>query len=146
MRVTAEIPADPAELFGFVADTRNDGLWCGNVSDVELVEGDGSAVGTRYRFTQRIERPRGSPLVSEVETEVVGRGDNWIEWQVKDRFQERYIRLQVEPGPSGSRITQVTTASFHKSPGLARYAYPMLAKRTFREQFRGLASYLSDTS
>ena len=82
--------------------------------------------------------------MSDVETEVVGRGDDWIEWRVNDRFQERSIRLQVDPAPGGSRITQVTSASFHRAPGIARYFYPMLAKRTFREQFRDLAAFMSE--
>jgi len=141
--VSAYVPAPPEAVLEFVADTRNDPLWCPNVETVELVTGNGGAVGSRYEFHQHLDQPGGRRVQFDVETEIVARDERSVTWLVTDRFQERTIRISVEPRDRGTRITQTTQASFHTNPGIRRWAYPMLARRTLKDQFRHLADHFA---
>jgi hypothetical protein len=137
-----QIPAGPDEVFEFVSDTRNDPEWCPNVTDVRQTSGEGVAVGSAFTFHQTVEAG-GRQLESDVKVEVVGIGDRSIRWRVEDRFQTRDISLTVAPDGDGSTVTQTTTARFKRKPGvLTRWAYPRLAKRTFKDQFRRLGVHL----
>jgi len=138
--VTTHIAAPPAEVFAFVSDTRNDPLWCDNVETVELVAGEDVGVGTRFRFHQHLDRPGGERMQFDVEVEIVELGEHTITWLATDRFQDRQITIDVEPEGEGSRITQVTRPAFRRPPGLARWVYPLLARRVFTRQFRDLAA------
>ena len=140
VQVTADIGVPADVLFAFVSDTRNDPLWCDNVETVEMLAGEGIEVGARFRFHQHLDRPGGQRLQFDVDVEVVGLGEDVITWLATDRFQEREITLRVEPRGQGSRITQVTRASFRRPPGLARWVYPRLARRIFARQFQSLAA------
>jgi uncharacterized protein YndB with AHSA1/START domain len=139
--VSAHIPAPPDEVFDFVLDTRNDPLWCENVERVDLIEGRPVEVGTRFRFHQHLDRPGAERMQFDVDVEVVDIGERSITWEAKDRFQTRQINLTVQPEGNGSRITQVTRATFHLPPGSRKWLYPLLARRIFTKQFRDLASY-----
>jgi hypothetical protein len=139
--VSALVTAAPEEVFAFVSDTRNDPLWCPNVERVELVEGEGIAVGTRFRFHQHFDPPGRERIHFDVDLGVIGLGENSITWLASDKFQTREITLTVEPDGAGSKVTQVTKAAFRRSPGLARFVYPRLARRTFGEQFEHLAEH-----
>jgi hypothetical protein len=141
IKVSARIPAPPEELLRFIADTRNDPLWCPNVDTADLVDGDSVDVGSRFRFHQHLDRPGGKHIEFDVDVEIVQLDDRSVKWLVSDRFQDRKIEITVEPQGEGSRITQVTQASFHKSPGLAKWIYPLLARRTLKDQFRHLAAH-----
>ena len=136
--VATRVPAHPDQVFRYVADTRNDPEWCPNVTDVRLVEGEGVELGTRFEFHQRVEA-QGRELTSDVTVEIVDLGERHIRWRVEDRFQIRDVLLRVEPDEGGSKVTQITTAAFKRKPGLARWLYPMLARRTFKDQFRHLS-------
>jgi uncharacterized membrane protein len=140
VEVTAVIGAPADVVFAFVSDTRNDPLWCENVETVEMLAGEGIEVGARFRFHQHLDRPDGQRLQFDVDVEIVGLGEQVISWLATDRFQEREITLRVEPEGRRSRITQVTRTSFRRPPGLARWVYPRLARRTFARQFRSLAA------
>lgn len=137
--VSVFVPAPPEEVFAYVSDTRNDPEWCPNVSAVTQIEGNGVETGSKFRFEQTV-TTRGRSLKSDVVTEVMELEDASITWRVVDRFQEREIQLDVVPEAEGSRVRQTTLASFHRPPGLARWLYPMLARRTFRDQFERLAA------
>jgi len=141
VEVSAHIPARPDEVFALVADTRNDPRWCPNVETVELVEGSGVAVGARFRFHQHLDRPGGERLQFDVDLEVISIGDRTITWLATDRLQTREISLTVEPDGDGTRITQVTKPIFRRRPGLVRWLYPRLARRTFANQFEKLAEH-----
>lgn len=136
--VSTHVRADPDRLFNYLADTRNDPAWCPNVSDARLVEGEGVDVGSKFVFHQRVEA-QGRELVSDVDVEVVEVGERHIRWRVEDRFQVRDVVLRVEPVGDGSKVSQTTTAAFKRKPGLARWLYPLLARRTFKDQFQHLA-------
>jgi hypothetical protein len=138
--VSSPVPASPDDVFAFVSDTRNDPLWCPNVTDVTQVEGDGVAMGSRFRFHQAIQTG-GRTLESEVEVEIVELGKRYIVWFAEDRFQTRAIRLEVSGNDDSSVITQTTSAVFKRKPGLARWLYPRLARREFKEQFDRLVAH-----
>ena len=106
--VSALVTAPPEEVFSFVSDTRNDPLWCPNVERVELVGGEGIAVGTRLRFHQHLDPPGRERIHFDVDLEVIGLGENTITWLASDKFQTREITLTVEPEGAGSKVTQVT--------------------------------------
>jgi hypothetical protein len=141
IKVSADIPASPDEVFTFVADTRNDPVWCPNVETVELVDGEGVEIGARFRFHQHLDRPGGERMQFDADVEIIGLGDNSITWMTSDRYQTREIHLVVEPDGNGSKVTQVTKATFRRPPGLARFVYPRLARRTFAAQFENLAKH-----
>lgn len=143
VRVDAFIPAAPDEVFALIADTRNDPVWCPNVDQAELVDGDGVEIGANFRFHQHLDR-KGKRVEFDATVEILDLAVNSIEWRVDDRFQTRDISITVEPDNGGSRITQTTRASFSKKPGLGmRYGYPVVAKRTFRDQFQHLAAHFA---
>jgi hypothetical protein len=126
-------------LFAFVSDTRNDPEWCENVETVEMVEGDAVAPGTKFTFHQHLDTPGRDRMQFDVNVEVIEMGERSITWETHDRFQTREITVTVEPEGDGSRITQVTRATFSRKPGTARWLYPLLARRIFRGQFQDLA-------
>ena len=140
--VSKHIPADPDTVFRYVSDTRNDPEWCPNVSAVRQTSGDGVAVGSTFEFHQSVEAG-GKRLESDVQVEILELGDRSVRWRVEDRFQRRDIRLQVGPDRDGSKVTQTTAATFKRKPGLAKWLYPLLAKRTLKDQFTHLADHLS---
>lgn len=141
VRVAAHIPASPDDVFAFIADTRNDPMWCSNVDTVEQVSDDGVQAGSRFRFHQHLDRLRRARLEFDVEVEVVALNGRSITWNTTDRFQTRTITVTVEPDGTGSRITQVTQASFVKPPGAVKWVYPIVARRTLKQQFADLAAY-----
>jgi len=140
--VTTTVPAQPEAVFAYISDTRNDPEWCPNVTDVRQVRGEGVELGAGFGFRQTVET-RGRVLDSDVEVEVVELGERRVRWRVEDRFQVRDVLLEVEPEANGSKVIQTTTAAFKRKPGLARLAYPMLARQTFKKQFQGLADRFS---
>jgi hypothetical protein len=137
--VSAHIQAPPDVLFAFVADTRNDPEWCENVERVEMVEGDTVGPGTRFTFHQHLDTPGRERMQFDVDVEVIEMGERSIIWRTRDRFQIREITVTVEPEGAGSRITQVTRATFTRKPGMGRWLYPLLARRIFAKQFKDLA-------
>lgn len=139
----AIIPAPPEMVLDFVADTRNDPLWCPNVESAELVSGDGVSVGSVFRYHQHLDSPGTKRTQFDGEVTIVDRTDDSITWRVTDRFQDRDIRVTVERHGEGTRITQVTSAAFKRPPGIARWGYPLLARRVLRDQFRSLARHFS---
>lgn len=140
--VSMRVPADPIDVFGFVSDTRNDPAWCPNVTEVRQTDGDGVELGARFVFHQSVEAG-GRTLTSDVQVEVVEIGDRHVRWRVEDRFQVRDVLLRVERDGEFSRVVQTTAAAFKKRPGVARWIYPRLARRTFKDQFRLLVDRLS---
>lgn len=140
--VSMGISADAVTVFDYVSNTRNDPQWCPNVTDVHQVERDGVELGARFEFHQSV-KAGGRNLESDVNVEIVELGAQRVRWRVEDRFQVRDVLLCVEPDGSGSRVIQTTAAAFKRKPGLARWLYPMLARRTFRNQFRLLGDQVS---
>lgn len=145
VNVSYQVPAEPTEVLAFVSDTRNDPIWCPNVTAVTQVEGDGVGLGARFRFHQTV-KAGGRTLESDVDVEVVGLTEDSVHWRVEDSFQIRDITLSVEPYGERTKIRQETLATFKKDPGLVtRWLYPLLARKTFRDQFGRLAKHYAPT-
>lgn len=144
VNVSFDVPADPATVLTFVSDTRNDPIWCPNVTNVTQIRGDGVALGSQFRFHQTVETG-GRTLESDVDVEVVGLTEDSVRWRVEDRFQVRDVTLTVEPYGDGTKVRQQTLATFKKDPGLiTRRLYPFLARKTFRDQFTRLAEHFAN--
>jgi len=45
------------------------------------------------------------------------------------------------PDGEGSTVRQTAVAGFRRPPGLARWLYPLLARKTFKDQFERLAQH-----
>lgn len=111
---------------------------------VDLIEGSKVEVGTWFRFHQHLDRPGAERIQFDVDVEVIDMGERTITWEARDRFQTRTITLAVAPERCGSRITQVTRATFLRPPGMARWLYPLFARRIFTGQFRDLGAYFAE--
>jgi hypothetical protein len=140
--VSTYVPADPDSVFSFISDTRNDPIWCPNVTEVTQINGVGVGVGSAFRFHQSVQ-VQGRALESDVDVEIVELGERSIRWRVEDRFQIREVRVEVSPKDDGALVEQTTTALFKRKPGMAKWVYPMLARRTFKDQFRRLTDHFS---
>lgn len=144
--VTVEgvVPASPDVVFAYVSDTRNDPEWCPNVGEVSQTVGDRVEVGARFEFDQTVEA-RGRTMDSKVALEVLAVADRTISWKAEDRFQVREISLAVVPHAEGSKVIQRTAAQFKRKPSFTVKAlYPVLAKRTFADQFSRLADHFRE--
>ena len=130
-------------MLTFISDTRNDPTWCPNVESAEMTSGGPIGVGSTFRYTQHLDQPGRGRVSFDGEVEIVALDERSIEWRVTDKFQERTITCVVEPSDNGSRVTQTTEASFHRAPGLAKYAYPLLARRTLKDQLRHLQAHFA---
>ena len=142
--VSQRIPAPPSEVLAFISDTRNDPQWCPNVEVAEMTSGGNIGVGSTFRYTQHLDQPGRGRVTFDGHIEVVGFDDRTITWHVTDKFQERTITCVVEPAGTDSIVTQTTEASFHRSPGVGRYLYPLLARRTLKDQLRRLRTHFED--
>ncbi len=136
VRVRAVVPGEPAAVFAFIADTRNDARWCPNVDSVEQIEGSGVHVGARFRYVQHLGKRPGS---FEGIAEVVELDAARIAWRVEDKFQVRRIELSARAHRRGTLLEQTTQASFKRPPGALRWLYPLMARRVLKEQFGGVA-------
>ena len=143
--VSGPVPASPETVLAFVADTRNDPLWCSNVETVEMLTSEPVGVGSKFRFHQHLDRPGGKRLQFDVDVEITALDDRSVTWRVDDRLQERVITITVTPTTGGSMVTQTTRASFKRSPGMTRWVYPVLARRIFKDQLSRLADIYAGT-
>jgi carbon monoxide dehydrogenase subunit G len=139
--VSEHIPAPAPDVLAFVSDTRNDPAWCPNVDSVEMTSTGPIATGSTFRYTQHLDQPGRGRVTFDGDVEVVALDDRSITWRVTDKFQERAITCVVEPDGAGSRVTQTTEAAFRRSPGMARWLYPVMARRTLRDQLRHLRAH-----
>ncbi|HEX9763288.1 MAG TPA: SRPBCC family protein [Acidimicrobiia bacterium] len=143
--VSGPVPAPSETVLAFVADTRNDPLWCSNVETVEMLTSEPVRVGSKFRFHQHLDRPGGKRLQFDVDVEITALDDRSVTWRVDDRLQERVITITVTPTTGGSMVTQTTRASFKRSPGMTRWVYPVLARRIFKDQLSRLADIYAGT-
>ncbi len=139
--VSEHIPAPAPDVLAFISDTRNDPMWCPNVDSAEMMSADPISVGSTFHYTQHLDQPGMGRVSFSGDVEVVALDDRSITWRVVDKFQERTITCVVEPDGDGSQVTQSTQAAFHRSPGLGRLLYPIMARRTLRDQLRHLRDH-----
>ena len=142
--VSATIPADPQSVLSYISDTRNDPDWCPNVESAEMTSDGPIGAGSTFRYHQHLDRPASGRVEFDGNVTITTLTENSIEWHVTDKFQERSITCAVEAVPDGTRVTQTTVARFHRAPGLARHLYPLLARRTLKQQLRHLAAHFAN--
>lgn len=143
--VSATIPADPGAVLSYISDTRNDPEWCPNVESAEMTSDGPIGAGSTFRYHQHLDRPGSGRIEFDGDVTVTTLTANSIEWKVDDKFQSRSITCTVEAVTDGTRITQTTVARFHRAPGLARHLYPLLARRTLKQQLGQLAKHFANS-
>ena len=141
--VSQHVPAPPADVLAFISDTRNDPEWCPNVDSAEMTSDGPITAGSTFRYTQHLDQPGRGRVTFDGDVEVLALDDGSITWKVTDRFQERRITCSVEPSAGGSIVTQTTEAAFRRSPGVARWLYPIMARRTLKDQLRHLRAHFA---
>jgi hypothetical protein len=142
--VSGSVPAPAPDVLAFVSDTRNDPLWCPNVESAEMVSDGPIGVGSTFRYTQHLDQPGRGRVTFDGDVEIVDMDQRSITWRVSDRFQERTVLCTVAASGDGSLVTQTTTASFRRPPGVARYLYPLLARRTLKDQLNHLRRHFAN--
>jgi len=109
------------EVFAFVADARNDPLWCANVLSTVQYAGDGPGPGARYTA---VHRPRPQYPPRELAVECVG----WsppqrIEWHQNDGIDEIQVAYNLLDLGGTTRLAQSS---------LVRQAMPQRLRPTMR--------------
>ena len=137
--VTTELDHPIDEVFAFVADSRNDPLWCANVRECEQTEGDGPALGARYRA---VHKP--GPKASELRIEVLEYdAPRRIKWRQVDDAGTFVVTFDLEPtAAGGTRLTQTDETSW---TGPFRLLAPVLhrvVRKTLPKQFASLRTVL----
>lgn len=97
-----------AEVFGFVADARNDTLWCSKVLAASQSEGDGPGPGARYKVLHR-------PIPLRPAREIDHRCLDWapprhLTWREDDGHDTLVVTYQLEKLGDSTRMTQITDA------------------------------------
>jgi uncharacterized protein YndB with AHSA1/START domain len=99
-----EIQRPLEEVFEFVADPRNDPLWCPRVEWCKQREGDGPAVGARY---EALHKPSGYPRRHIRRIEVLEyESPRRIRWRQEDQIGVFDIVYTLEPTETGTRLAQ----------------------------------------
>ena len=116
--VLIERPID--EVFGFVADPRNDTDWCAKVRSVEQIEGDGPRAGARYAVIHKPVpfRPARRMDYTCVASAPPGR----IEWREDDGSDVIDVIYELSDEGGATRLTQTD----HAELGAPRLLRPMM--------------------
>lgn len=130
-------------MLAYISDTRNDPEWCPNVESAEMTSEGPITTGSTFTYHQHLDRPGSARVEFDGDVVITSLEDTSISWHVTDRFQDRIISCAVAPVAGGTRLTQTTTATFHRPPGLAKHLYPLLARRTLKQQLDQLAQRFS---
>lgn len=131
------------EVFAFIADARNDPLWCPNVRESEQTQGEGPAVGARYR---EVHKP--GPKAAELDIEMLEHDPpRRAAWRASDESGTFVVSYDLEPvAGDATRVTQTDETLFQ---GLTRLLAPVIhfsVRRTLPKQFATLKSHLEEQS
>ncbi len=136
---TTEVDRPVEDVFAFVADSRNDPLWCRTVLECEQTHGDGPGPGARYRA---VHKP--GPKASELRIEALEYdAPRRIKWRQVDDAGTFVVTFDLEPiGPGSTRLTQTDETSWN---GVFRVLSPLLhrvVRKTLPKQFEALRAHL----
>ncbi len=97
-----------ADVFGFVADARNDTLWCSKVLSSLQTDGDGPGPGARYEVLHR-------PIPLRPAREMDHRCLDWapprsITWSEDDGRDTLVVTYQLEELGGSTRMIQMSDA------------------------------------
>jgi hypothetical protein len=123
--ITARVHVDrePAAVAAYMTDPANDPSWIGGLREVELLDGDGVAVGSRVR---RVASFLGRRV--EYVNEILALDETQLDMRsVKAPFPMR-ITYRFEPAPGGG-----TTVSNHVRGGGLRVVAPLVRRNVQRD-------------
>jgi uncharacterized protein YndB with AHSA1/START domain len=133
-----EIDRPVEEVFAFVADARNDPLWCPRVLASEQTSGDGPGPDARYR-------ERHNPTFMRHKTRQIAvlefSANRFIRWRQEDENGVFRIEYWLQPTPSGTRFTQTDVIDWKISPFAVQFGR-RIVPRHIRQQFRRLKRLL----
>ena len=99
-----EIRRPIGEVFEFVADSRNDPMWCERVAWCRQVAGQAPAPGARY---EALHRPSGNPWAHIRRIEVLDLAPpRSVRWRQADRMGTFDIGYELEAVEGGTRLWQ----------------------------------------
>jgi uncharacterized protein YndB with AHSA1/START domain len=131
------------EVWGFVADARNDPQWCQKVVSVEQLAGDGPGRGATYRV---LHRPRPFKPAVELTMEVVEFDPpHHLLWREEDADAVFDVLYDLAPTASGSRLKQVDDIDWKIGKAALPIARVMVS-RDIGRQFRSLKRLLESGS
>ena len=127
------------DVWSFIADARNDPVWCEKVVSVEQVAGAGPGPGARYRV-MHAPRPRKPPV--ELAMEVVEfNPPHRLRWWEEDADAVFDVLYELEPEGSGTRLTQGDEIDW-KIPKPLRPIGRIMVSRDIKRQFQSLKQVL----
>jgi uncharacterized protein YndB with AHSA1/START domain len=133
------IERSPEDVWAFVADARNDPLWCHKVESVEQVAGDGPGPGARYKALHS-PRPRKPPVeltIEVVEYEQLRR----LGLREEDADGVFDVVYELEPNARGTLLAQIDEIDW-KISKLALPIARVMVSRDLSRQFSSLKELL----
>jgi uncharacterized membrane protein len=108
------------DVFGYLADARNDPTWCPKVLSVEQIEGDEPGPGARYRVTHR-------PIPFRPAREMDHTCLSWmpptrIQWREDDGTDVLDVTYMLEDLDGATRLTQHSDVDL----GAPRVLHPVM--------------------
>jgi uncharacterized protein YndB with AHSA1/START domain len=123
----------PEDVFAFLSDPRNDGLWCSRVRSVEpLGEGEYRVMHKPLRIQPRPYELRMRLLAAEP--------PHRLRWEATDRDGTLFVDYLLSPAPNGTQFIQRTDLS--SLPARIRWIARFTIGRHIAQQARALKEHL----
>lgn len=136
---SVDIADSPQEVWGFIADARNDPQWCDKVDSVEQVAGDGPGGEARYRVLHRpIRHRKAKELAVTVEEYEPPR-----ELRLREEDDDAVIEVtyRLEEAGEGTELTQIDEIDW-KVPFPGPQIGRVVVSRDIQRQFAALKRVL----
>jgi uncharacterized protein YndB with AHSA1/START domain len=135
-----EIGRPVEEVFGFVADARNDPQWCSTVKSCRQLSGDGPGDGARYEARHR---PTPVHPVMRRELQVVEyEPPRLVRWRQEDENGVFDITYRVHPSAAGARFTQADEIAWKVPRPIGAMAERLFVRRHIGQQMKALKQLL----
>jgi uncharacterized protein YndB with AHSA1/START domain len=136
---TVGIARSPQEVWGFIADARNDPQWCDKVDSVDQITGDGPGGEARYRVLHRpIRRRKAKELAVTVEEYEPPRRLRLREEDDDAVFEVTY---RLEEADEDTELTQIDEIDW-KVPFPGPQIGRVMVSRDIQRQFAALKRLL----
>ena len=130
-----EIARPAEEVFAFVSDPLNDPRWCPKVKSCEQLEGDGPAVGARYRARHQ---PTRLKPAADIEVEILELDPpRRVRLREEDDDGVFDVTYLLEPAGQGTRFVQRSDVDW-KLPRLLAAIGDRMVPRHLAGQMKGL--------
>jgi len=135
---SVEIRRPVEDVFGFVADPRNDPGWCERVKWCRQVAGERPDRGARY---EALHKPSGYPRAHIRRIEVLEIEEpRFVRWRQADRLADFDIAYELEAVDGGTRLTQRDRIKW-RLPGMG-FVGRSIVKRHIGDQHAALRALL----